>query len=340
MCDESRGMLFHSGHFDSPPGGTHVLAKLVGEAPAFREAMREVPIIARASEPVLILGETGTGKELVARALHDLSGRSQFPFVAFNCGAFTETLLEDELFGHERGAFTDAHASRKGLLAQAEGGTVFLDEVDTLSARAQVDLLRAVQERRFRPLGGQRERPTDVRILAATNAPLERLVRSGRFRADLYYRLGVFSVSLPPLRERKQDVLSLACHFLKKHLAADRGEKRLSTGASAALVEYDWPGNVRELENAMIRAIRLCVSDTIEVSDLRLNACGVACRSVMPAEHAGSLNARKKAVVERFEREYLLELLSEHDGNVSRAARACGKERRALGKLLKKHGLK
>jgi transcriptional regulator with GAF, ATPase, and Fis domain len=317
------------------------LAQLIGEAPAFKHAIREIPVIAKAAEPVLILGETGTGKELVARALHDLSERALFPLVVFNCGSFTETLLEDELFGHERGAFTDANARRKGLMAQAHKGTVFLDEVDTLPARAQVDLLRVIQEKTFRSLGSQTEQHVDVRILAATNAPLDDLVRSGRFRADLYYRLGVFSVGLPPLRDHKGDVAVLARHFLKKHAIVDRLDLQLSIGACAALMAYDWPGNVRELENVIIRAVRLGTSAMIEVADLRLYPRQIeSMYHCAEAEQSRSLRAVKKDLVENFERQYLLRLLSQHDGNVSHAARACGKERRALGKLLKKHGLR
>jgi len=193
------------------------LAKLIGEAPVFLKAIAQLPSVARSEATVLITGETGTGKELVARAIHYLSARVAFPFVPLNCGSLPETLLEDELFGHERGAFTDARTPRRGLITQAERGTLFLDEVDTLAAKAQVALLRVLQDKMFRTLGSSREQEADVRIVAATNAPLDQLVRAGGFRVDLYYRLRVFSINLPPLRDRKKDILSLSRHFLEKH---------------------------------------------------------------------------------------------------------------------------
>ncbi len=320
---------------------TQALAHLVGEAPAFLTAIRELPAMARSDATVLVLGETGTGKELVARAIHYLSHRAAFPFIPVNCGALPDTLLEDELFGHERGSFTDAHAKRQGLLGQAEKGTLFLDEIDTLSAKAQIDLLRVVQEKRFRPLGSGLELRANIRVVAASNSPLDLLVRNGSFRADLYYRLCVFSVHLPPLRARREDVVQLALHFLKKHAPSGRGDLQLTPDACEALLRWDWPGNVRELENALIRGIHLTTDNCVDSKGLRLGA--------PDSEEPGtisivsgkleSLRNMKRRVVDQFERGYLIRLMSEHGGNVTQAALFAGKERRDLGKLLKKHRL-
>ncbi len=315
---------------------SQTLAKIVGAAPAFLNAIAKLPAIAKSEATVLISGETGTGKELVARAIHYLSNRDSFPFVALNCGSLAETLMEAEIFGHERGAFTDARARRPGLIAQAELGTLFLDEVDSLPAKAQVGLLRVLQDKRFRMVGSSVEQNADVRIVAATNARLDDLVRSGLFRADLYYRLSVFLISLPPLRYRKEDIPSLADHFLKKHAPTGRATLHLCADAVAALISCDWPGNVRELENAIIRGIHLSETDLISADDLVLKLPSRALE--IPAGSLG-FNAAKRKVVDAFEREYLSQLMSRHDGNISRAAVAAGKERRDLGKLLKKYRL-
>ena len=311
--------------------GKLAFAALVGRSPLFVEAVRRLPCIAKDRAAVLIEGETGTGKELAARALHYLGPRAGFPFAAVNCGALPETLLEDELFGHERGAFTDARGRREGLIAQAEKGTLFLDEIDSLSRKAQVSLLRVLQEGRYRPVGSSEERCADVRVVAATNAPLDQLVHTGAFRADLYYRLCVFRVHIPPLRQRPEDVPLLAAHFLEKHARHDEPALVLSPEALAALVVYDWPGNVREVENVMIRAGRLCRNARIETEDLGL-------RAAAPASSAfSSFQVMKQAAVRDFERGYLRQLMAAHQGNVTRAARTAGNDRRELGKLLKKH---
>jgi DNA-binding NtrC family response regulator len=317
------------------------LAKLIGEAPAFLKAIGQIPAIAASGATVLISGETGTGKELVAHAIHYMSARAQFPFVAVNCGSLPDTLLEDELFGHERGAFTHAEARREGLIAQAEQGTLFLDEIDTMAPKAQVDLLRVLQDRRYRVIGANRERDANVRVVAATNVSSDLLLRSGTFRADLYYRLSVFTITLPPLRARKEDIMPLAAHFLLKH-APDRDCKAaFSLNAVASLLAWDWPGNVRELENAVIRGIHLSSNGLIDEADL-----GLVCPSSEPCDTEAlrpdgdgpaRYQAMKRAAIETFEKKYLLRLMSEYAGNVSQAARAAGKERRGLGKLLKKH---
>jgi DNA-binding NtrC family response regulator len=317
------------------------LAKLVGAAPAFAEAIKNLTAIAKSDVCMLITGDTGTGKELVARAAHYLSNRAAFPFVPLNCGSFPEGLMEVELFGHERGAFTDAHTSRRGLLAQAEGGTLFLDEVDTLPMKAQVDLLRFLQDRTYRVVGSSEERRANVRILAASNAQLFQHATNGQFRLDLYYRLCVFSIHLPPLRERPEDIPLLAKHFLDKHTPANCRVPALSPEAMADLLLREWTGNVRELENAMIRGLHLSKGEVIEIGDLSLPPRGVG----MPASFAQGgaklqdFRAMKREAIESFEKGYLTRLMAEHHGNISMAALSSGKERRDLGRLLKKYHL-
>ena len=315
-----------------------VLAKLVGEAPAFAQAIAHLPMVARASAPVLLTGETGTGKELVARAIHYLSDREAKPFVPVNCGSLPDTLLEAELFGHERGAYTDARDRRIGLIAQAGGGTLFLDEVDSLTSRAQVALLRIIQDNLVRPLGSSVEQRVDVRFVAATNLDLIGLVRGGTFREDLYYRLCVFVVGLPPLRERRTDILPLARHFLQKHALRDRVTPRLASETEALLLSHGWPGNVRELENAVIRGINLAQGDRITPVDVGVSRPEETARN-QESSPKRSFQEEKRDVVISFEREYLARLLADHRGNVSHAARSAGKERRELGRLLKKHRL-
>ena len=314
------------------------LNKLVGEAAAFKRAIATVTLAARSDAAILVTGETGTGKELVARAVHYLSERAGGPFVAVNCGSLTDTLLEDELFGHQRGAFTDARQRRVGLLAQADHGTLFLDEIDSLTARGQVALLRVLQDKVYRPLGAEREYQADVRFVTATNVVLRHAVESGIFRADLYYRISVFTIALPPLRERREDILSLAGHFLDKHCPPGRSVPVLSAAARAALLSFTWPGNIRELENAMIRAARLCESDVVEVKHLDLPGAVSPEPDESPAV-PGRLRMLKSEIIRNFEYDYLSRVMREADGNVTRAAQIAGKDRRDFGKLLKKHGL-
>jgi DNA-binding NtrC family response regulator len=318
-----------------------VMAKLIGKSEAFLKAIGQLPAIAKAEASVLITGETGTGKELVARAIHYLSERAAFPFIAINCGSLPDTLLEDELFGHERGAFTDAHARRSGLINQAEKGTLFLDEVDALTRKAQVTLLRVLQDKRFRAIGSCSEQQADVRILAASNVAIDQLVQTGQLRADLYYRLNVFSVNLPSLRERREDILVLAAHFLSKHALSQKAALWLTPAACAQLVLSDWPGNVRELESAIIRGIHLSRNGVIDVSDLGLNTIPgpQAALAQSSSPDRLSFKAGKQAVIKAFEKDYLIRIMYEYHGNISRAAQAAGKERREFGKLLKKYQL-
>jgi DNA-binding NtrC family response regulator len=316
------------------------LSKLVGDAPAFLRAIATLTVAAQSDATVLVSGETGTGKELVARAIHYLSDRASEPFVAVNCGSLTDSLLEDELFGHERGAFTDAQQRRTGLIAQAERGTLLLDEIDTLTSRGQVALLRVLQDKVYRPLGSQREHQAQVRFVAATNAQLVPMVDTGTFRADLYYRLCVFAIALPPLRERPDDILRLAAHFLAKH--SPRGAAAaltLSGPAEAKLLACAWRGNVRELENAMIRASRLCETGIIEVEHLGLSTQVALPPSFPLASVSGKFGLLKAELLRAFEQEYLVHLMRDARGNITHAARMAGKDRRDLGKLLKKHGL-
>ncbi len=311
-------------------------ARIVGHAPALLRAIEKLPAIAHSGAAVFIFGESGTGKELVARAIHYLSDRAPFAFVAVNCGSFTDTLLESEFFGHERGAFTNAHSGRDGLIAQADGGTLFLDEIDHLPAKAQVGLLRVLQERKFRTLGSSGERESNVRLVAATNSGIEPLMEAGGFRMDLFYRLCVFTIHLPPLRDRREDILLLADHFLRKHSPPNRPQPVLTREPLDALMAYHWPGNIRELENAIIRGIFLCQREEIAVEDLGL---GLRTPGTANTPSPGPFKAAKQEALVAFERSYLDRLMVEHQGNVTNAARAAGKDRRDLGKLLKKHSV-
>ena len=314
---------------------------LVGESAVFRDAVRPVSAVARSDATVLITGETGTGKELAAHAIHYLSPRAAYPFCPVNCGSLPDSLLQDELFGHEAGAFTDARTRRAGLLHESRNGTLFLDEVDALTPRAQVALLRLLQDRTFRPLGSSRLEQVDVRFLAASNAPLDELVRAGTFRHDLYYRLSVITIRLPPLRDRRGDIPLLVARFLEKHTPAGGPVPQVDPDAMAALTAFDWPGNVRELESVIVRAVVLGEGRTIHREDLGLPSPAASPPEAVAEESRGraerSYQALKAQAIADFERDYLARLMARHRGNVSQAARAAGKERRELGRLLKKH---
>jgi DNA-binding NtrC family response regulator len=315
-----------------------VLGALIGKASAFGDAIGRIPAVARSNAPALITGETGTGKELVSRSIHQLSPRATLPFVAVNCGSLAETMLEDHFFGHERGAFTDAHSRHDGLIAHAAGGTVFLDEVDTLPPRGQVTLLRVLQDGTFRRLGSASEQRVDVRFLAATNSALERLVQTGSFRADLYYRLAVFSITLPRLRDRREDILPLAEHFLRKHSGVGTSPPHLSADAQQALLTFDWPGNVRELESTMLRVVHFVPDRLVTAQDLDLpNSVATLPALSTALDASSSYKTQKRLVIDAFQRRYLVWLMMDYKGNVSRAARAAGKDRRDFGKLLRRH---
>jgi DNA-binding NtrC family response regulator len=313
---------------------------IIGDSPAFRRVLELVGRYAAFDAPVLISGETGTGKELIARAVHYLGARHDAPFIPVNCGALPETLLENELFGHVRGAYTDARGEQKGLVAQAQGGTLLLDEVDALSARAQVALLSFLQERQYRPLGSERMLSADVRIIAATNADLSALIGEGGFRTDLLFRLDVATVRVPPLRERPDDIPLLSRHFLGRYARQyGRPMPLLSAQVCAVLAGHDWPGNVRELENAMHRAVILAADEL--VADLPL---GTLARPAPADDRAtqcfdGGLKQARAREIESFERRYLGWLLDRTRGNIAAAAREAGTERRNLGRILKRLGL-
>lgn len=310
------------------------MEQLVGEHPAFIRAIKMIPSIAKSDLPVLLTGATGTGKELCARAIHLLSKRRSFPFIPVDAGAIPDHLFENELFGHARGAFTDAHSAQKGLAAMAEGGTLFLDEVDTLSPAAQAKLLRFLQERTYKPLGSDRFVKAAVNVIAATNRDLESCVREKQFRSDLYFRLNALRLDLPPLVERQSDILVLARHFLRAQQSPGMTCKSLTPASVRKLQAYSWPGNVRELFNVIQRASLFAEGQyllpehlSVPIPDLTEGGTGSAFR-----------NARALAI-EAFERQYVERLLQEHNGSVTRAALAAGKDRRAFGRLKKKYGV-
>jgi len=312
------------------------LEQLIGESPVFRKGVEKIPRLARCDANVLIAGETGTGKELCACAIHYLSRRAGGPFIPVNCGAIPLELVENELFGHERGAYTGAVAAQSGLIAEADGGTLFLDEVDCLPPMAQVKLLRFLQEKEFRTLGSTRTNHADVRIIAASNTDFREAVKSGRLRQDLYYRLNVLSLSLPPLRARREDIPLLARHFLVKYAGKfDSPAKQLSSGALAKLAGYDWPGNVRELENAVERAVAFSENAILHGGDLDLDASEAT--AVIPLPQ--SFQEAKALCVAQFEQDYVRELLRLYQGNITRAAQAARKDRRAFWQLIRKHGI-
>lgn len=307
---------------------------IVGASSSMQQVLRVVERVAGSTATVLISGESGTGKELVARALHMRSPRSGGPFIAINCGAIPADLLESELFGHEKGAFTGAHAAKKGLVEQANGGTLFLDEISELLPLLQVKLLRVLQEREVQRVGGEGAIKVDVRVVAATNADLTERIAAGQFRADLYYRLNVVSLRLPPLRERTDDILPLAQHFLRRY--DDDGRLNgIDPGAGDALRGYRWPGNVRELENVVQRAALLAQGTRIEVVDLPVEITNTA-PAPAPAIPTGKPFG---AAREDFERVYILDCLRRNNGNVSRAAREAGLQRQNFYQKLHKFGI-
>jgi DNA-binding NtrC family response regulator len=280
---------------------------------------------------VLIVGETGTGKELYARAIHYGSARAGRPFMPVNCGAIPAELVENELFGHIRGAFTSASSLQVGLIEEANGGTLFLDEIDCLPVHAQVKLLRFLQEKEYRPLGSSRMRRADVRVVAASNLNLEEAVDTGKVRQDLFYRLNIISLTLPPLRDRREDIPLLARHFLAKYSREfDSQVRDFSDEAMDMLMVYSWPGNVRELEHAMERAIVMCNKPLIQASDIVLSNQAVAGKR-------DSLREAKAKEIERFEKNYIQGVLSACRGNITRAAQISQKNRRAFWQLIQKY---
>ncbi|MBZ5558135.1 MAG: sigma-54 dependent transcriptional regulator [Acidobacteriia bacterium] len=321
------------------------LERLVGRDQSFLRIIRQIPLMARSNRTVLITGETGTGKELCARAIHHLSRRRPFPFIPVECGGFPDQLFENEMFGHERGAFTDAHRRQRGLIAMAEGGTLFLDEIDSLSPASQAKLLRFLQERTYRPLGADRFVQADVNIVAASNRDLDALVREQHFRADLFFRLSVLRLDLIPLRARPGDIAILAQHFLDAMSAEEGAPRRtLAPAAIAALEQSAWPGNVRELHNVMQRAFVFAGGSQILAADVALAQRGSG-EPPAPAAPAGAgtdagaedFRAARARAVEAFERQYVIRMLKAHQGNITQAARSAGQDRRAFGRLVKRY---
>jgi two-component system response regulator GlrR len=306
------------------------LKQLVGKSPVFQTEINKIPLIAKCDASVLISGETGTGKELFARAIHYLSLRASKPFIPVSCGATPLELVENELFGHVQGAFTGASSPQAGSLQEAHGGTLFLDEIDCLPLLAQVKFLRFLQEREYKQLGSAKVHHADVRVIAATNVDLEKAVQEGKFRQDLYYRLNVIPLALPPLRDRPEDIPFLARHFLERYAFEFKKEtKDFTDEAMQKLLVYDWPGNVRELENVVERAVVFSTRASIQQVEISI-----------PRSESSRQESFKKAkdrTIQEFEKKYIEGLLAACEGNISKAARAAEKNRRAFWELIRKH---
>jgi DNA-binding NtrC family response regulator len=310
---------------------------LIGTGPWIKELYDRVAMVASTDVTVAIFGESGTGKELVARTIHNSSPRHEAPFVVVNCAAIPEALLEDELFGHVRGAFTDATRDRDGLLAAAHTGTLFLDEIGELPLPLQAKLLRVLQSQEFRRIGDDQDRRVDVRIITATNRELDQLVARGSFRQDLYYRINVFPMHLPPLRDRPEDVGLLVRHFIHKYQGRlGKACDGISPPALARFLSYDFPGNVRELENKVHQAMVMASGPVIEDGDVALPA-GRAGRGRVDLSRP--FRELKQEAIDGFEIQYLTELLREHQGNLAQASRAAGMDRKNLWALVVRHGL-
>jgi transcriptional regulator with PAS, ATPase and Fis domain len=325
---------------DPPSGGQvtftsaeQIRHDLVGQSPAIVEVLTRIGRAAAASSTVLIQGESGTGKELIARAIHANSARASAPFVAINCAAIPDGLIESELFGHERGAFTGALAQKRGRIEIASGGTVFFDEIGELSVSLQAKLLRVLQERQVDRVGGTKPIPVDIRVLAATNLDLARAVKDGAFRSDLFYRLNVITITVPPLRERSGDVSLLIWYFLRKHAGNCKRKLRgLTPQARRVLTHYDWPGNVRELENAIERAVVMSTSDWIDINDLPEHVLEATPRQDDGDDYHARVNHAK--------REAIRKALDLSGGNIAQAARQLKLQPTYLHRLIKNLGLR
>jgi len=308
-------------------------ANIIGNSSAMDEVFRLVAQVAQSDSTVLIRGESGTGKELVAQAIHYSSPRAERPFIKVNCAALPETIIESELFGHEKGAFTGAINQRKGRFELADGGSIFLDEIGDLSPLMQIRLLRILQEREFERVGGNMTLRVDVRVIAATNRDLESMMKEWKFREDLYYRLNVFPVHIPPLRERRADILDLANHFVEKYSKANhKTVRRISTPAIDMLTRYHWPGNVRELENCIERAVLLSTDDVLHGHHLP--------PTLQTADATGTeMKQTLQAALDTVEQEMIIEALKDSRGNQAKAAEQLGITERIMGLRVKKHGI-
>lgn len=315
-------------------------SKLVGSSLPLRSILTQIEKVANTSATVLITGESGTGKELVARALHSFSARKDQQFIPIDCSTIPETIIESELFGHLRGSFTGAVRDKKGMVEEANGGTLFLDEIGDLSPAMQVKLLRLLQEGEYKVVGANTIRKADIRFIAATNQNLAEKIKDGRFREDLFYRLNVINIQLPPLRDRRDDIPLLASHFLAKYNAQyEKSVKRISAETMQGLQERTWPGNVRELENMIERGVIMASGESLEPADIGVLELDDA--STAPtAEPAGELYSlpfkeAKDRLIEKFQSEYIAKVLTRSDGNVSRAARESGLKRQYLHRLMR-----
>jgi DNA-binding NtrC family response regulator len=311
------------------------LNQFIGKSKAFVDETLKIEKISQTISPVLIQGQTGTGKELCARAIHYLGPRSNAPFVPMNCGGLSDHLLENEMFGHVKGAYTDAHAEQKGLAYEASGGTLFLDEIHVLSPVAQIKLLRFLEDHQYKPLGSTKYIEADVRIITAANIDLKREVERERFRYDLYYRINVLSIELPMLKERLGDIPLLSEHFLNKYSAQyDRGQMYITADAMGLLCGYGWPGNVRELKNVIEKAIIMTPSNIIRADSIQIDKHVESIAKLIP-----SFREAKILAVDTFEKNYLLDILVSNKWNVSKAARQAVKDRRSFQRLIRKHDL-
>jgi Nif-specific regulatory protein len=316
---------------ERPRGEPFEYANMVGASIVMRQIYEQISQVARTNATALLRGESGTGKELVARAIHHNSPRAGMPFIKVNCAALPEPLFESELFGHERGAFTGALSRKKGRFELAQGGTLFLDEIGELPLTTQAKLLRVLQFREFERLGGTQTLHTDVRIVAATNADMERAVQNGTFREDLYYRVNIFTITLPPLRDRRADIPALAEYFLSR--LATEHERRITRISSAALdllSQYSWPGNVRELENVIERAVVVCSGSVVQEGDLP--------EALRAAKHNGDRMTLGEAV-DRLERQMVEDALRTERGNIAAAARVLGTTERIVRYKARKLGV-
>ncbi|HMH45087.1 MAG TPA: sigma-54 dependent transcriptional regulator [Pyrinomonadaceae bacterium] len=316
------------------------LGNIVGRSDRMQSVYQMIETVAQVQSTVLITGESGTGKELVARAIHDLSPRAQKPFVEINCGAFTETLLESELFGYMKGSFTGATANRKGLFEAAEQGTIFLDEIGEMSSAMQVKLLRVLQERKVRPVGAHAEIEVNTRVIAATNRDLAAMVKDGTFREDLFYRVSVIPMELPPLRERGSDIAELAEHFIGKYCAQAGRNIAISGPAMRLLENYSWPGNVRELEHTIERAVALERTELIQPERLPEQITNFSQTRISSDLQLPDEGINLTAHLDQLEKTYLLEALKRTEGNQTNAADLLKMSVRSLRHLLDKHGIR
>jgi DNA-binding NtrC family response regulator len=308
--------------------GVYTSKEIIGESPGIQKMMEDIRAVADTGSTVLIRGESGTGKELVARAIHANSKRRYAPIVTINCGALPESILESELFGHEKGAFTGAQYARKGKFEMADGGTIFLDEIGNISPKIQMELLRVLEEKKFFRLGGSKEIKADFRTIAATNKDLEAAMEKGEFRNDLFYRLNVFVIEIPPLRERRSDIERLALHFLNVFASQmNKPIAKISSAAMNLLTDYDWPGNVRELENAIERAVVVCKGKEIKPSDF-------------PFFHARPEETTADDSLETLQRKHIRKVLEETGWNISKAATVLQIDRVTLYNKINKYNLK